>query len=157
MIERSRLVVLDTNVLVHIARGRAAGQWLDREYGLRARPERPLVCVVSVGEVFRIANRGPNPWGPRKREQLAEFLSGLVRLPLSPPVLERYGVLGAFLDGRGRPIPQNDLWIAAAAAVSGAVVLTTDTDFDLLHDSGLIEREFVHPRDLPTGDRIPPA
>lgn len=152
MIDRSRLIVLDTNVLVHLARGRAAGQWFDRAYNLRARAERPLVCAVSIGEVFRIANRGPTPWGPRKRDQLAEFLANLVRLPLTPPVLDRYGVLGAYLDGNGRPIPQNDLWIAAA--VANAVVLTTDTDFDLLHERGLVERELVHPKNLPSGDRL---
>lgn len=156
MIDRSRLIVLDTNVLVHVARGRAAGEWFDQAYALRARAERPLVCTVSIGEIFRIANRGPNPWGPRKRDQLMQFLAGLVRLPLTTAVLDRYGVLGAFLDARGRPIPQNDLWIAAAAAVAGAVVLTTDTDFDVLHEYGLVEREFVHPKDLPTGDRLHP-
>lgn len=154
MIDPSRLILLDTNVLVHLARGRAAGEWLDRRYGLRARAERPLVCVVSVGEVLRIANRGPTPWGPRKRDRLAEFLAGLVTLGLTPQLLERYGQLGAYLDGRGRPIPQNDVWIAAAAATAGAVLLTTDTDFDVLHAEGLLEREFVHPRDLPTGERL---
>ncbi len=154
MIDQSRLILLDTNVLVHLARGRAAGEWLDRQYGLRTRAERPLVSVVSVGEVLRIANRGPNPWGPRKRDQLAAFLSSLVALGLTPPVLDRYGRFGAYLDASGRPIPQNDVWIAAAAATAGAVLLTTDTDFDSLHAEGLVEREFVHPRDLPTGERL---
>ncbi len=153
MIDSSRLILLDTNVLVHLARGRAAGEWLDQQYGLRARAERPLVSVVSVGEILRIANRGSNPWGARKRDQLAASLTGLVTFGLTPHVLERYGQLGAYLDGRGRPIPQNDVWIAAAAAAAGAVLLTTDTDFDELHAAGLVEREFVHPRDLPTGER----
>ncbi len=33
----------------------------------------------------------------------------------------------------GRRMGKNDLWIAAVASVQGAVILTTDKDFDHLH------------------------
>jgi tRNA(fMet)-specific endonuclease VapC len=34
----------------------------------------------------------------------------------------------------GHPIGDNDVWIAATAAASGAVLLTADKDFDPMHD-----------------------
>jgi predicted nucleic acid-binding protein len=41
----------------------------------------------------------------------------------------------------GRTMGKNDLWIAAVAAVQGAVILTTDKDFDHLHPTHVrIER-----------------
>jgi predicted nucleic acid-binding protein len=45
---------------------------------------------------------------------------------------------------------KNDVWIAAAAKAAGAVLLTTDKDFDHLHPA-LIRREYVAPSSsLPT-------
>jgi tRNA(fMet)-specific endonuclease VapC len=42
---------------------------------------------------------------------------------------------------------QNDLWIAATAAATGALLLTTDRDFDDLHP-GSLRREWVDPESL---------
>ena len=39
---------------------------------------------------------------------------------------------------------KNDLWIAASAAVTGAILMTTDKDFNHLHP-GLIERILIDP------------
>ena len=40
------LYLLDTNVLLFLARGGALGQHIDARFGLRAARQRPLVCVV---------------------------------------------------------------------------------------------------------------
>ncbi|HEY0970895.1 MAG TPA: PIN domain-containing protein [Gemmatimonadales bacterium] len=149
MIATDRLILLDTNVLLYLIRGGPAGDWIDREFGLRRRAERPLIAVTSVGELLRIAARGRQPWGLRKRQQLEELVSELVVVPHDGDVLERYGTLGAFLDDCGKPIPQNDMWIAAAAAARDAVLLTTDTDFDALHEADLVERVFIDRDRLP--------
>lgn len=50
MIPPERLVLLDTNVLIHLVRGNAIGRAIDARYGLRARPERPLISMVTVGD-----------------------------------------------------------------------------------------------------------
>lgn len=49
------LYLLDTNVLLFLARGGALGQHIDARFGLRAARQRPLVCVVSHGEVWVLA------------------------------------------------------------------------------------------------------
>ena len=65
-------------------------------------------------------------------------------------MLDAYADLGAHLRRGGRPIGQNDLWIAATALATGATLLTTDTDFDVLHPSP-VQREYVDPASLRGG------
>ena len=47
----------------------------------------------------------------------------------------RYAELKLQLKRQGTPIPLNDVWIAASAAETGSVLLTTDHDFDHLNPS----------------------
>jgi tRNA(fMet)-specific endonuclease VapC len=147
VIARDRLVLLDTNVLLHILRGRAAGRWLLERFGLLARPEKPLVSVVSMGEMWRMAER--RGWGAAQREKLAAVGSAVLVVDLEPAVVRGYGELGAYLDGRGVPIPQNDLWIASTAHAKHATLLTADRHFDALAGGGRLTREFVDPAELP--------
>lgn len=146
MIPPERLVLLDTNVLLHIARGKAAGEWIVRRYGLRTRTEKPLVSAVSVGEIWRMAYR--RGWGDARLASLAELVSEMLIIGLEPDVVTNYGRFGAHLDRSGKPIPQNDIWIAATAASKRAVLITMDSDFDHLHPHR-IEREYIDPGELP--------
>lgn len=72
--------------------------------------------------------------GSRRTENsshLFEFLSLPVVeiVPVALEIAELYGELVADLRKIGRPIPQNDLWIAATAMHSGAKLLTFDRHF----------------------------
>ena len=42
---------------------------------------------------------------------------------------QRYGVVKQRLQARGRPIPENDLWIAASAQEHGLAVVSDDEHF----------------------------
>lgn len=129
----SGLLVLDTNVVVNLARGKATGETLDKAYGLRARPDRPLISIVSVGELFSFAAQFG--WGRGKTEALKRLIEELVVVDIrNQTVLEKYAAIDAFLIKKGRRIGDNDLWIAATTAAAGAVLLTSDKDFDPLHD-----------------------
>ena len=48
---------------------------------------------------------------------------------------ERYGVISAALRAKGRPIPANDVWIAAHAMETGADLVSADAHFE--HVDGL--------------------
>lgn len=50
MIPENSLILLDTTVLVDLARGKKAGQTIDARYQLRQRKLRPLISVVTRGE-----------------------------------------------------------------------------------------------------------
>lgn len=60
----SGLLLLDTSVVLHLIRGKATGQALDSAYGLRTRAERPLLSIISIGEMLAFAGR--RSWGAAK-------------------------------------------------------------------------------------------
>lgn len=84
-------------------------------------------------------------WGPAKLATLENLFEDLVIVEVSDEVLEQYAEVDFFLSRSGKPIEQNDMWIAATAIVSGAHLLTTDKDFDPLH-SVYLERTWINPQ-----------
>jgi tRNA(fMet)-specific endonuclease VapC len=140
-------LLLDTNILIHLARGGVAAQRLEAGYGLRSRRLTPFISVVTVGELMAFARHAG--WGVAKQSVLEQLVGNLVVVDINPdPVLRAYAQFDADLTRAGtRMGQQNDLWIAATAAATGAVVLTTDRDFDVLHPAH-IQREWVDPRSL---------
>ena len=149
MTDDGRLLVLDTNILVHLARGKAAGRKLDSDYKLSTATFRPAVCVVTVGECMSIARY--NNWGARKRELLQELFRQLVVADINDPdVLDAYAELDAWCRKAGRTMAKNDLWIAAVVRSQSGWLLTCDSDFAPLHPD-LVEVELVDPATLPSG------
>jgi tRNA(fMet)-specific endonuclease VapC len=57
-------------------------------------------------------------------------------------VLDRYAQIDAHLKKSGRTLGKNDVWIAATAAATGALLLTNDKDFDPL-DSLFLKHVYV--------------
>jgi len=49
-------------------------------------------------------------------------------------VAREYGILKHLLKAKGRPIPENDIWIAAAARRHGMVLVTRDLHFAEIDD-----------------------
>jgi tRNA(fMet)-specific endonuclease VapC len=147
VIPESERILVDTGPIIHICRADHAAVQIDRRYNLRARRKTPLISAVSVGESLAMAKR--NAWGPAKVAALRALLAQLVVVGIDQPsVLETYARLDVHLTGMGRRMgQQNDLWIAATAAATGAVLLTTDRDFDPLHPAEL-RREWVDPASL---------
>jgi tRNA(fMet)-specific endonuclease VapC len=137
------LYLLDTNVLLFLTRGSALGKHIDARFGLRAARQRPLVCVVSHGEVWVLARR--NGWGDEKQAALRNLLENVVNVDINHPrVIDAYVELDLVSQSNpagARNMGKNDLWIAAAAKASGATLLTTDNDFDHLipdHLAGVV-------------------
>jgi tRNA(fMet)-specific endonuclease VapC len=50
-------------------------------------------------------------------------------VPITMETAERYAHIYAYLRKNGRPIPTNDLWIAASAMEHSAELLTYDAHF----------------------------
>jgi len=140
----SELFLLDTNIVVHYLRGSAVAHQVERKFQLRHRTERPLLSVVSVGELRALAKK--LVWGERKQRRLMEQVRELVVVDVNNrQVLEAYAELSHWTESRGRRMgQQNDLWIAATAKATGATLVTTDKDFDPLHPDH-IKRFWVDP------------
>ena len=95
---------------------------------LRVAPELLLSATV-LGELlagFAFGSREA-----ANRRELAEFLgaSGVRVAPVGEATADNYALIYGALRRRGKPIPTNDLWIAASALEHGAALLTFDTHF----------------------------
>ena len=133
--------ILDTSILVHVLRGDPLGRHLVEQQQLRARPDVPLVSVVSIGEIMSLGRQWN--WGSRKLDYMREVLAELVVVDInSEPVLSKYAEIDAWCRQNGVKPGKNDLWIAATAAASDAMLLTADRDFDALDGVFITSRYF---------------
>ena len=87
------------------------------------------VPVTVLGELFAGFERGKHK--AKNLAELDEFLSVPVveALAVDRRTAEIFGAMVAELRLRGKPLPTNDIWIAAAAAQSGAALITWDAHF----------------------------
>lgn len=116
-------ICLDTNAYSDFRKGR---QGYDR---LLEEAEEILVPTTVIGELeygFLMGSRVRE-----NEDELSMFLSlpGVRELPISCGIAERYAYLKASLKKKGTPIPENDVWIAAAALETGSRLMTADTHF----------------------------
>jgi tRNA(fMet)-specific endonuclease VapC len=75
--------------------------------------------------------------GARLKKNMAELETFLQNpyVSLAPVTLttaDRFGRIAAALRAKGRPIPANDIWIAAHAMESGADLLSFDEHFSAI-------------------------
>lgn len=78
------------------------------------------------------------PPASRNRRELSLFLASprVSSVPLTLATAEFYAAMYGGLRRKGRPIPTNDLWIAAGAFEHGVPLLTRDDHFH--HVDGLL-------------------
>jgi tRNA(fMet)-specific endonuclease VapC len=91
--------------------------------------EQILMSVVVVGELL-FGFRNGSRYEANRRE-LEEFLASpfVSLLPVGMVTADRFGRIAADLKRKGRPLPTNDVWIAAQAMESGADLLSFDRHF----------------------------
>jgi tRNA(fMet)-specific endonuclease VapC len=139
-----KIVLLDTNVLVEIIRGSSLAEWIEAKYQLSSRPERPLISIVTVGEILALAKKFG--WGDEKTRNLHDLIRQYVTVDISAlTIIDFYAQISYHLESTGQKIPQNDMWIAATAAAAQAVLLTLDKHLDRL-TSVFIEIEWIDPK-----------
>lgn len=116
-------VVLDTSAYVAFKRGEP-----DSVAVLRRAPGIAL-CPTVMGEL--LAGFACGSEVARNRRELAEFLQSprVELLEINAETAEHYASAFALLRRKGRPVPTNDLWIAATALQHGYAVLTRDKHF----------------------------
>ncbi len=131
-VSSSQLAVLDTTVVVHLARNDATGQAIEAQHSFTSRPDRPLLSTIVEGEMLALAY-GWN-WGDKKIAALRKLLSELVRVDAGmPEIVEAYAELHAEARRTGKSCGENDLWIAATAKAAHATLFTCDKDFNWMH------------------------
>ncbi len=118
--------LLDTNVIIAFFAGDASiRSSLDEA-------EEVFLSSVAVGELY---------YGARKSGQPDANLARIDGLVLTNVVLacdsetaRRYGEIKNVLRMKGRPLPENDIWIAALARQHDLTLVTRDTHFEEIED-----------------------
>ncbi|MBQ7721411.1 MAG: type II toxin-antitoxin system VapC family toxin [Kiritimatiellae bacterium] len=117
-------ICLDANAYSAICRGNAAVRALVEE------ADEVFLPATVLGELVFGFLKGAK--FSQNEAALNRFLEqdGVSLLPVSRGIAERYGYVKAALKKNGTPIPENDIWIAAAALETGSRLVSFDTDFD---------------------------
>lgn len=114
--------LLDTNIVIAIfAKDSGVVDHL-------AQATEVFVPSIALGELF---------YGARKSNQahaniarIEEFAADTVILACDAVTGREYGRIKNDLRIRGRPIPENDIWIAAIAMQHGLTVVSRDSHFE---------------------------
>jgi len=115
--------LLDTNVVIRLVAGDVALQHRFEESDV-------FLSAVVLGELY---------YGAYKSQRLSDNLAQIGDLAASTAVLDcdhstarHYGAIRNELRVKGRPIPSNDIWLAALARQHDLVLVTSDSHFGLV-------------------------
>lgn len=134
------IYLFDSNIVLHYVRQSAVMIQIEQDFDPFGTGNESWLCVVSKGELRSIAVQ--NQWGASRRQRLEELMNDFYPADIfSEETIDCYAEIDAFSQNKlpGKPlgmtarnIGKNDLWIAAAAHILDAKLLTTDSDFDHL-------------------------
>ncbi len=114
-------MLLDTSVVIEFLRGNAT---------VKARLQKETVLTIPyvvLGELYLGAYRSAN--AVKHGEQIKRFLVNCEVLPADAETADHYARIKAFLLQKGKPIPENDIWIAAIASQYSLPLATRDNHF----------------------------
>ena len=120
-------LVLDTNILIDFCQNPSAHRRTDISSF-----EQMLIPSIVLGEFMA------GVFATRKGNEALSSLQQLIAcpsvkvVPITERTSEMYAKVYQALRAQGRPIPQNDMWIAASALEHGADIATHDEHFKLV-------------------------
>jgi tRNA(fMet)-specific endonuclease VapC len=117
-------LILDTNALSAAA---------DREPAaleLVAGAERLAIPVIVLGE-YRLGIAQSRHHTSYKN-WLRDWIEAVTVLDIEEETTQHYAAIGLALKKKGRPIPSNDLWIAALCRQHSLPIVSRDRHFDLV-------------------------
>ena len=113
-------VLLDTNVIIAFFSGEKAvsQQLVDAEV---------FVSSTVLGELYYGARKSAHV--AANLDRIEQFASSVQVLNCDAATAQLYGNIRDALRSKGRPIPENDIWIAAVALQHGLPLATRDDHF----------------------------
>lgn len=122
-------LLIDTNIVIAAFKEEASALEKLREI----LSEQLFVPAIVLGELHYGARRSARTG--ENLERIEAFARGSNVLPCDETTARLYGSVRDGLHRRGRPIPENDIWIAAVALQHDLVLASRDTHFE--HVEGL--------------------
>jgi tRNA(fMet)-specific endonuclease VapC len=113
--------LLDTNIFVAFNAGESS-------VVNRVATETVFLSAVVLGELyFGAFNAGRRDENVKKVDVLSARIPAIA---IDAGIARRYGEVKVGLKRRGKPIPENDIWIAATALHYDLILATRDAHFD---------------------------
>jgi len=122
--------LLDTSIIVHTFRSN--NEVSDKLDTL----EEIYVSVTVIGELYYGAYKSDNV--AKHLKQMQSFLNNCTILQTDITTADIYGNIKAALAKKGKPIPENDIWIGAAALQYNLPLYTTDAHFNEIDGISLL-------------------
>lgn len=118
--------LLDTNIIIALLNGDDAV--------ISNLDEASEVCIpaVALGELFFGAARSSR--SSENTDRVERFAPSRAIFLCDLDVAREYGRLKQRLKEKGRPLPENDIWIAAMAKRYGLNLVTRDSHFQEVED-----------------------
>ncbi|MCX7841030.1 MAG: type II toxin-antitoxin system VapC family toxin, partial [Anaerolineae bacterium] len=92
-----------------------------------AKAEETFVPVIAIGELCYGAHKSAR--GEENLRRIDEFAANSVVVGCDTSTAHHYGQVKNALRIKGRPIPENDIWIAAIALQHNLALVTRDEHF----------------------------
>nr|VFK01371.1 MAG: tRNA(fMet)-specific endonuclease VapC [Candidatus Kentron sp. LFY] len=118
--------LLDTNIVIALFANDPA------VVGKIEKTEEIFVPSVVIGELFYGAKKSGRP--ERNSERIEIFVSDNMILSCNARIARLYGKVKNSLRKKGRPIPENDIWIAATAFQHDLILVSRDEHFEAVED-----------------------
>lgn len=126
--------LFDTNILFLLLKRPQHIEKFEQEFGQIA-SRNHFVASVTLGELLSMVKR--NGWSERRIQDMERMYKNFFQQGIDPrEIQEAYAEIEMYnqlkhpnfhpADGQAKKMGQNDVWIAAAAKVLGAEVVTTD-------------------------------
>ena len=124
--------LLDTNIIIAIF-----AEDLLVERFLTGVSEVFIPCI-ALGELYYGARKSSNV--KANVEKINDFSANTAILPCDSKTSWYYGIIKTVLKTKGRPIPENDIWIAAIAQQYGLTLVSRDEHFNEIEE--LVVKKF---------------
>lgn len=118
--------LVDTNVIIRFFKGET------ELFSLFDNMENLYVSSVSVGELMYGAEISKK--SDFNCENYFCFCKQMKVLYPDLEIAKSYGKIKASLKEKGKPIPENDIWIAATCHAADLTLITADSDFDFVDE-----------------------
>jgi tRNA(fMet)-specific endonuclease VapC len=124
-----RIIMLDTNAYNAFKQGQT------ETVAVLAAADTLLLNSTVLGEL--LAGFAAGTRESKNRAELSRFINSprVQTVPVTADTADSYALIYASLRRKGKPIPTNDMWIAASALEHAAALLTLDAHF--VHIDGL--------------------
>lgn len=116
--------ILDTNIIIDIFRGKK--EVINQLSNLK----HIYIPSIVLGELYYGAFQSERE--KAHLEQINEFLARVNTIPINQNTSKIYGKVKSNLKDKGKPIPENDIWIASLAIQYDLDLFSNDFHFEFV-------------------------